>query len=261
MKRTIPFLTLLLGLAAADLFAMSPEQQGLDIATESFRRDSGFGDSEAQLTMVLSNLQGQETVRELRRKTLEVPGDGDKSMNVFDSPFDVTGTTVLTYSHALQPDDQWIFLPALKRVKRISSVNKSGPFMGSEFAFEDLSRPEVEKYKYKYLGNEVVDGADCFVLELIPAYEHSGYIRLVQWLDKTMYQPRKVVYYDRKNTILKTLVHNDYQQYLGRYWRPNLMIMENHQTGKKTTLRWKEYRFRVGLGDPSFSLSALERGR
>jgi hypothetical protein len=261
MKLIISFVVLVLGLVPDAISAMSEEQKGLEIAIESYRRDSGFGDSETQLTMILTNQQGQKTVRELRRKILEVPGDGDKSINIFDSPADVTGTTVLTYSHALQADDQWLFLPALKRVKRISSVNKSGPFMGSEFAFEDISRPEVEKYTYKYLRDEVIEGADCFVLELVPAYEHSGYVRMVQWLDKVMYQPRKVEYYDRKNLHLKTLVYEDYHQYVGRYWRPNVMTVENHQTGKKTVLLWKEYRFRVGLGEQNFSLAALERAR
>ena len=133
------------------LLAQSAEEKGLEIAKESERRDQGFEDSEQTLLMVLRNRHGQETTREIRGRTLEVADDGDKSMIIFDSPKDVEGTALLTYSHKAEDDDQWLYLPALKRVKRIASNNKSGPFMGSEFAFEDLSSQEVEKYTYKYL--------------------------------------------------------------------------------------------------------------
>lgn len=256
-------LLLLLSLVpmSLEVLALTPAQKGLEIATEADRRDTGYGNFTAELTMVIADQRGRETVRQLRRQTLEMPDDGDKDLNIFDSPPDVKRTVVLTYTHALEPDDQWIFLPGLKRVKRISSVNKSGPFMGSEFAYEDIAKPEVAKYTYKYLYDEVVNGHDCFVNELVPAYPHSGYTRLIQWMDKTMYQPVKIVYYDRKDVLLKTLVYQGYKQYLGRYWRPSEMVMENHQTGKKTRLIWDNYRFQVGLNEQDFSKAALKRTR
>lgn len=249
--------TWLLTLVPLSVLAITAEEKGLSIAREADRRDMGFGDIAANLTMILRNHAGHETVRILRRTTLEMLDDGDKNLIVFDSPLDIKGTAVLTYTHALDPDDQWVFLPALKRTKRISTVNKSGPFVGSEFAFEDLAAVMVEKYQYKYLRQEMLDGRDCFVMELVPAYKHSGYTRLLQWLDSTMYQPLKVVFYDRKNALLKTLRFENYQQYLGKYWRPGEMTMENHQTGKSTTLLWKEYRFRTGLSDRDFAKSVL----
>ena len=117
-----------------------PELRGLAIAQESKKRDAGFNDSISEMEMILTNANGDVSTRKMKFKTLEVPNleDGDKSLMVFEEPRDVAGTAMLTYSHILEADDQWMFLPALKRVKRISSVNKSGPFMGSEFAFEDL---------------------------------------------------------------------------------------------------------------------------
>jgi len=257
--KPILFFALLPALLPISLFAETPEEKGLAIAVESDRRDNDFGDSVADLTMILKNPQGNESVRHIRRKILEVPGDGDKSIDIFDEPQDVKGTALLTFSHGLEPDDQWIYLPALKRVKRISSVNKSGPFMGSEFAYEDLVSPEVEKYTYKYLGEEVFDGHDCFIVESTPAYQHSGYSRLVEWMDKSIYQPRKTVYYDRKNALLKTLLFKDYRPYLGQYWRAHEMTMDNHQTGKTTQILWKNYRFRAGLTEQEFSQGALSR--
>ena len=81
----------------------------------------------ADMKMILKNRAGNTSVRTIRTKTLEVSGDGDKSLSIFDEPADVKGTAMLTYSHGLEPDDQWLYLPAIKRVKRISSRNKSGP--------------------------------------------------------------------------------------------------------------------------------------
>ncbi len=194
-------------------------------------------------------------------QTLEVDGDGDKSLTIFDNPRDIKGTAFLSHTHALKPDDQWLYLPALKRIKRISSSNKSGPFVGSEFAYEDLTSQEVEKYKYKWLRDETLNGHDVFVSERYPQYENSGYTRQIVWTDKMMYQALKVEFYDRKNALLKTLVLSEHQQYLDKYWRPSRMDMINHQTGKETTLLWENYKFGNGLTDRDFDRNTLKRAR
>lgn len=261
MKRRLFLVLLIVGLVPVDLFAQTPEERGLAIAMETDRRDAGFGNSLADITMILRNRQGDKSIRAFRMKILEVPGDGNKSMNIFDKPLDVKGTVILTFSHALKPDEQWIYLPALKRVKRISSSNKSGPFMGSEFAYEDIGSSEVKKYTYRYLRDDEVDGHGCFVVENTPAYQYSGYTRQIEWVDKTIHQPRQIVYYDRKNALLKTLTLRGYRQYLRRYWRPNEMLMVNHQTGKSTRLLWKNYRFRTGLSSRDFTKNSMKRAR
>ena len=248
-------------LLAANVNAETPEDKGLAIATEADKRDTGFKDSEAQMTMELKNKQGKTSVRQVRVKTLEVDGDGDKGLSIFDTPRDIKGTASLTYSHALKPDEQWLYLPALKRVKRISSKNKSGPFMGSEFAYEDISSQEIEKYTYKYLRDETLNGIDCFVVERYPAYKHSGYTRQVAWINKKEYRPEKIVFYDRKNSLLKTLSYSGYQQYLGQFWRADQMHMVNHQTGKSTLLTWHEYKFQTGLTDKDFNRNSLKRAK
>ena len=144
----------------AEVQAESPEEKGLAIAREDDRRDNGFQDFEAEMVMVLTNRQGDEARRHIHTKNLEVEGDGDKSLVIFDEPRDVKGTALLNFSHKRETDDQWLYLPALKRVKRISSANKSGAFMGSEFAYEDITSQEVEKYTYKWLRDEPLDGAN-----------------------------------------------------------------------------------------------------
>ena len=242
-------------------FAETAEEKGLAIAVEADKRDTGFEDFTASMVMELRNKQGDVSTRTIRLKTLEVIGDGDKSMSIFDKPADVSGTAFLTFSHAIKPDEQWLYLPALKRVKRINSKNKSGPFMGSEFAYEDLASQEVEKYTYKYLRDEQLNGVDCFVIERYPAYEHSGYTRQLAWVNKDKYVAEKIEFYDRKNDLLKTLINSDFQQYLGQYWRASEMTMENHQTGKSTILKWEGYTFKTGLEDKDFSRNSLQRER
>lgn len=254
-------LALLILLSLNNVFAETPEEKGLAIMVEADARDTGWVDQLADLKMTLKNKQGQSSTRELETKTLEIDGDGDKSMTLFHSPKDIKGTAFLSFTHALEPDEQWLFLPALKRVKRISSANKSGPFVGSEFAYEDLSSQEIEKYSYKWLRDEPMHGHDCFVVETYPEYDKSGYTKRVVWLDKEMYQARKIDFYDRKNTLLKTLEMKDYEQYLDKYWRPGLMHMVNHQSGKETELSWENYRFSNGFTDRDFDKNSLKRSR
>ena len=238
------------------------EEQGLSIATEADRRDDGFGDYTADMTMILKNKQGKESKRSIRSKTLEVAGDGDKSLSIFDTPRDVKGTAFLTFSHKVGDDEQWLYLPALKRVKRINSRNKSGSFMGSEFAYEDIASQEVEKHTYKHLREEEYQGQLCFVGESYPVdLKNSGYTKRISWLDKEHYRLQKVEFYDRKKSLLKTLTVAGYQQYLNKYWRADSMNMVNHQTGKSTTLLWNNYSFRTGLTDKDFNSTSLKRVR
>jgi len=255
------FLLLICQLVAFNVAAISNEEKGLEIAIEADRRDNGFGDSTADMTMELRNKQGDSSVRHIRIKTLEVVGDGDKSMSIFDQPADVKGTAFLTFSHAIKADEQWMYLPSIKRVKRINSKNKSGPFMGSEFAFEDIASQEIEKYTYKYLRDENLNGIDCFVIERIPAYKHSGYTRQVSWINKAEYRPEKIMFYDRKNTLLKTLTYSGYQKYLDKYWRADELLMKNHQNEKSTILQWSNYKFKNGLKDKDFSRNSLKRAK
>ena len=240
--------------------AETPQQKGLRIAKEADAKDTGYGDFTANMVMTLKNRAGKTSSRRIRMKTLEGHNDGDKALSLFDQPADVKGTAMLTFSHGLKADDQWLYLPALKRVKRINSRNKSGPFMGSEFAFEDLGSQEVEKYKYNYLREEACgQGWKCHVIERKPTYKYSGYSRQVTWIDTKEYRPVKVDYYDRKNSHLKTMVSTGFKQYLGRYWRPATMSVQNHLTGKSTVLQWTNYKFKTGLTTRDFNKNALKR--
>ena len=200
----------------------------------------------------------------------EVPDEslGDKSVIVFESPADVDGTALLSHAKILDPDDQWLYLPALKRIKRISSKNKSGPFVGSEFAFEDFTAQELGKFDYKYLKSEACPGnaaLTCDVVERFPKYEFSGYTRQITWIDQKDYQVRQIDFYDRKNDHLKTLEFQNYKKYSAagnqNVWRALKMTMKNHQTGKSSDFVFENYKFDLALSDNDFERGTLKRVR
>ena len=101
----------------------------------------------------------------------------------------------------------------------------------------------------------------CFVLERYPVNKYSGYKRQITWIDKAEYRPLKIDYYDRKDSLLKTLTLKGYKQYLKKHWRPDEMFMINHQTGKSTLLKWNNYKFRTGLTEADFTQDSLKRSR
>ena len=135
-------------------FAQTNEEKGLEIIEKSIALDNGFVDSTVEGQMVLKDKSGNESVRKFKNLIFEELEDtlGDKSIIVFTEPRDVKGTSLLTHAN-IEPkdDDQWLYLPALKRVKRISSSNRTGKFVSSEFSYEDLSTDEPEDYTFTWL--------------------------------------------------------------------------------------------------------------
>lgn len=260
--KKISFSLVSLAMISTAAVAETPEEKGLAIAVEADKRNIGWGDSIVNMRMILKNKQGDTSEREIRVKNFEVADDGDKSLSIFDKPRDVRGTAFLTFSHVDKPDDQWLYLPALKRVKRISSRNKSGPFMGSEFAFEDIGSQEIAKYTYKFIKEAPCgDGLNCLVSERYPTDKFSGYTKQVSWIDDQEYRVIKTDFYDRRKSLLKTLEMSEYKQYLDKFWRPHNMVMTNHQTGKSSILNYSEYQFKTGLKDSDFNKSKLKRLR
>lgn len=246
----------------AENTSQSAEEKGLAIALQQKARDEGWKDSQSEMKMILRTASGRENIREISVKSLEVKEDGDKSLMVFDEPKDVEGTAFLSFSHIGKPDDQWIFLPALKRVKRISSKKKSGSFMGSEFSYEDLASFEVEKYTFKYLRQEPCgEGLTCHVIESYPKDKNSGYSKLISWVDTQELRSHKIDFYDRKGDLLKTMQVQKYKLYADKFWRPVVSNMKNHQTGKSTELHWNKMEIDTGLTEADFSKNNLKRAR
>ena len=236
-------------------------QRGLEIAKIRKAADEGWGDSQAEMEMILRNAQGQESERKIRVKSWEVIDDGDKALTIFDQPRDVSGTAFLSFSKAVGADDQWIYLPALKRVKRINSRNKSGPFMGSEFAFEDMTSFEIEKFSFEFIEEQTFEDRETWVVEQAPIDEYSGYTRQKVWIDKEHHYVVQVEFYDRKNDLLKTLNVSEYKRYKDKFWRAHRSEMYNQQTSKSTILVINDIRFDTGLNESDFNSNKLRNAR
>jgi outer membrane lipoprotein-sorting protein len=236
---------------------------GDEVAMEVEKARRGYLDSKSRLVMTLINASGAKSLRKMSNKILEKPKDskteGDKSIIVFLSPADVKGTGLLTYERLDREDDQWLYLPALRRIKRIASKNKSGSFMGSEFAYEDISAQSIEKYTYgDAVNEETVNGIPCYRYERYPKSKYSGYTKQVVWADKEKYITIKTDYYDRKRELLKTAIFSDYKK-IRDVWRIGKIHMKNHQNKKETILEWLEDEIQTGLRERDFTKRMLSR--
>jgi len=249
-------------LRAEALAGLSPEAQGYALFAAKEAYEAGYQDLQVELEMVLRDRRGAESQRLLSISQLEVEGDGDRMLVVFDTPRQIRGTALLSFSYRDRPDDQWLFLPAANRVKRIASQNKSGPFLGSEFAFEDMVLQELDKFEYRLLGSEACGALSCYRVERRPLDRNSGYSRQEVLLEAETLRVERIDYFDRVGRQLKVLEVSDYAMFQERFWKPGRMVMVNLQTGKTTELRWQGYRFAVGLNaERDFSTNALARAR
>jgi len=230
----------------------------IEIAQKSDNITDGFESSIAQTEMILINASGQKSIRELEMKTLEGE-NGDKTISTFLTPADVKGTKTLGHEHLDRDDDQWLYLPALKRVKRIASRNKSGSFMGSEFSYEDIGNQNYKKFTYSEKVEEVeLNGMKCYKGTRIPKDKNSGYTKQLSWVAMDSFLLQQLEYYDRKSELLKTAVFSDYKKIDG-VWRVGKIEMKNHQNDKSTILIWKEDKVKVGLTDKEFNKRVLKQ--
>lgn len=256
-SRVILTLSALCVLAPLDASAQSPAERGRSIALKADRANAGYGGEEAELEMVLINAQGDRVKRKISLMTTEMEGDGDRSLLTFEWPADVQGTRLLTWSHARKNDDQWLYLPSLRRVKRISSRNQSGAFMGSEFAFEDLGSQEPEKFTWSFVTEETFEDRAVWRLERVPTSRRSGYSKQIVWMDKQYQQPLRIDYFDRKGVLLKTMRSRKFERH-EKWWRPAVLEMINHQTHKKSILRWTDRTMGEDFDPEDFEKEALE---
>ncbi len=187
--------------------ANASNEKGLAIATEVDNRDKGWGDVTVEGEMVLKNKAGNESVRKFRSTILEAAdaSEGDRSIITFSEPRDVRGTALLTHSK-IEPDDdsQWIFLPAVKRVKRISSSNRTGKFVSSEFSYEDLGSEEVADNDHIWLEDTACEhdaALTCAAVESRPKNKRSGYSRRVSFIDLDEYRVHRIDFYNRRGDL------------------------------------------------------------
>jgi hypothetical protein len=231
------------------------ERKGLEIYKKQYLMDRGWGDMQTTMDMTLIDALGNQSHRKVVKRMLQEGDAPDKTMGIFLQPADVRGTVMLTFEHSYGPDEQWLYLPSIKRTKKINAENKSGSFLGTEFSWEDISTTELTKYHYKYLR----DDGNTWIVERTPTYEFSGYSREVTAVNKDNYQTVRIEYYDKKDTLLKTLTLSNWEQYKGKYWRPLHFDMVNVQNKKKTVLVLSPYKVGMGVDKRGFSSLGLSR--
>jgi hypothetical protein len=240
------------------LFAGSPAlaDKGLDIAKKVDEAWMGYKGEDFETELELMNASGDRVTRKMSGKMTEA-SDGEKLLLTIVWPADQKGIALLTWGHRTKDDDQWLYLPSIKRVKRISARGRSGSFLGSEFAYEDLISPwEADKYTYKYIRDQAVGKFQTWVVERYPKDRDSGYSKEVVWFDKGYLSALRIDYYDRKGKLLKVASFKDYKKYAGK-WRADRVEMENKQTGKKSTFSWKKRELGKSLPEDLFTPEAL----
>ncbi len=193
-------------------------------------------------------------------------GKDNKSISYFLKPANIRDTALLTYDYdgSERDDDQWLYLPALKKVRRISASDRGDYFMGTDFTFEDIKQtPELEDYNWTLTGSETLDGHDCWVVEGFPKTDelkkNLGYSKTVNFVRKDIDMAIKIDYWDRKGQELKHFRILEIKL-IDNIWTATSMRMSNIQTGHRTEMLFSGHKYNTGLSDRSFSERMLKRG-
>lgn len=231
-------------------------QSGEKIAKMAYEKTAGYQSSISKTTMILKNAQGDKNIRKLEMKKLEGV-NGDRSLLIFLYPNDLKGTKLLSYEVIGGDDKQWLYLPALKRVKRISSRNKSGSFMASEFSYEDISSQNYKNYSYPEDAKIVTkNGVKYFEVLRMPKDKHSGYSKQKIYIDTKDNLARFGEYFDKLGRLLKKIRFQNYVVIDGVY-RVHKIIIKNVQNQKESTLIWDSDTIKTGLSKKDFSKRVL----
>lgn len=217
-------------------------------------------------TMTLINDKGQQRVRKTHSVNLLQPNGIDSKLMIrFLFPGDVEGTGYLQVQHYDGEDDMWIYLPALKKVRRLVANNKKDSFVGSDFSYGDILLPVVDTYKYTLLNSETLDSEDCWVIESAPASEQIkkdyGYAKKTLWIRKSNFMEKKVEYFDAAGRPLKTMLVPEVQEVdpVNHKWWAMKREVKNHQTGHSTLLTFEALDPKQAVGEDFFTTRYLER--
>ncbi len=217
-------------------------------------------DQESTMTMKLINSRGDQRVREIKQ-FIKNYGQEEKRIMFFVSPADVRNTSFMNWSYdeAGRDDDQWIYLPALRRIKRISSESKSDSFMGSDFTYDDLGDRHPSEDTHELLREETFQEEDCYVVESIPKENDYIYSRTVTWIIKDKWIGLKKEFYDTDGQLLKMLRVLDYKKING-YRIITHTRMHNTQKNHRTEIRIENLVIDAGIPDSRFTERMMQRG-
>lgn len=231
---------------------------GKQIIEKVYNRPAGE-DQTSDLTMTLINKSGDQRVRKIKQFTKDL-GDVEKSIMFFLSPADVKNTSFMNWTYdSDQGDDQWIYLPALKKTKRISSDSKSDYFMGSDFTYDDLGDRKLDDDTHKLLRDETMDGKECYVVESVSKDEDYMYSKTLVWIDKSNYVGVKKEFYDEDEELLKILTIKEVAK-ISDIWVIKNSEMKNVQKNHRTTIILSSIQINTGMSDSKFTERMMMRG-
>jgi outer membrane lipoprotein-sorting protein len=221
---------------------------------------------EAVSTLTIYDAKGRERVRQtsMASKLFE-NGATEKRIIRFLSPAEVNGTGMLIYDYDERTDDMWIYMPALRKTRRIISNEKNKSFMGSEFSNADMSAPNLEDFDYTVSGSEFIEGTDCWIIEVVPVDEdvmdEVGYDRQVAWVGKHDFVFRKAEYYDEDDELFKRMITSDIREMgsSGKKYIATRMEINNIQNGRRSVMTIDKIQYNPDVKEDYFTLAYLER--
>ena len=231
---------------------------GRQIVDKAYNLPKGE-DQTSILTMTLVNKSGKQRVRKIKQFTKDL-GNVEKSIMFFMTPADVKNTSFMNWSYdSDKSDDQWIYLPALKKVKRISSDSKSDYFMGSDFTYDDLGDRKLDADIHKLLREETVDGKKCYVVQSISKDEDYMYTKTITWINKSNFIGVKKEFYDEDEELLKVLNIKSFKKVSG-FWVITHSEMKNVQNNHKTIIKLSDVNVNTGVPASKFTERMMTRG-
>lgn len=219
---------------------------------------------EASSTLIINDSRGNQRVRKNTMASKTFPDNTEKRIIKFISPAEVKGTGILIYDHNEKSDDMWIYLPAMRKTRRIVSSEKSKGFMGSEFSNADMTAPAIADFSYEVLGSELIDGKDCWMIESIPVSmdieDEYGYSRSVSWICKNDYIVQRTKFYDFDNEHFKTIKTLEYKllDKVERKYMITEMFADNHSNGRSSSMKMDQIQI-SDTNEDYFTVAYLER--
>lgn len=231
-----------------------------EVVENQINMNKGYGAEKAVGQMLIYNESGSHIDRQFTMMQMEEQGaESYKAMIKVNEPTDLKGTGLLTYQNKGSEDDQWLYLPAMKKTRRISGSARGGKFLGSDFNFEDLSPKQKEDFTYETLRMEPCETTNCYVIQATAKDPASLYSKTISWVREDNFLAVKMEVYDQTQQLVKLVTFADYQQHDGKYWRPAKIVMQDLQKQRRTELMFSNIQIGGGISANDFSKQALER--
>jgi len=241
------------------LGAQSPAGRDImQMADEAQKTESSATD----MNMTLIDADGDTSLRRLQILMIE-ENDLSRTLTVFKAPASVENTRFLTIENKDRNDDQWIYLPTLRKMRRIAAGERSGSFMGSDFSYADMESRNIDEYNHTLLREESVEGTPCWVVESAPlsGIDSGGYSRTITFVDQERHVPLKVEYYDEKTDDLLKVMKNSAFERIDGIWTPMRITMTTVDSGHRTIMEINQIKQNISIDPGYFTTNFLQTGR